>query len=105
MPTVKVVPSKAGNDEVLECEAICPKKVFAVKDGKLAVVDEKACDLCRACTEHLSEKGGIVVEGDDTTFMFTFETDGSLTARQALDKAVEILNSSATEFGEQIEAL
>ena len=47
----------------------------------------------------------VTVDGDDTNFVFRFETDGSLTAQQALDKAVEILAADAKDFMAQIEAL
>ncbi|MBQ4411363.1 MAG: DNA-directed RNA polymerase subunit D, partial [Candidatus Methanomethylophilus sp.] len=37
--------------------------------------------------------------------IFKFETDGSLTAQQVLDKAVEILEATASEFTAAVEAL
>ena len=42
---------------------------------------------------------------DDTTFRFKFETDGSLTAQQVLDKALEILSSESGDMLAQIEGL
>ena len=63
------------------------------------------CSLCKECTDHVKEKGGITVTGDDKNFFFKFETDGSLTAQQALDKAVEILADEAEDFKSQLEAL
>ncbi|MBP6021113.1 MAG: DNA-directed RNA polymerase subunit D [Candidatus Methanomethylophilaceae archaeon] len=38
-------------------------------------------------------------------FLFTFETDGSLTAKQVLEKAVSILSTEAKEILEQLDAL
>ena len=35
MPGVEVDPARAGDDDVVECAALCPKKVFEVEDGKL----------------------------------------------------------------------
>ncbi|MBR4686267.1 MAG: hypothetical protein IKP04_07055, partial [Candidatus Methanomethylophilaceae archaeon] len=46
---------------------------------------------------------GITVEGDDTCFLFKFETDGSYTAQDALDEALKILKKEAEEFEDQIE--
>ena len=94
-----------SDEEVLECAALCPKKVFEVEDGKLVIKNPLECSLCRACTDHLGEKGGITVTGDDQNFFFKFETDGSLTAQQALDKAVEILAEEANDFKAQLEQL
>jgi len=42
---------------------------------------------------------------DDKTFYFKFETDGSLTAQQVLDKALEILASESNDMLSQIEGL
>ena len=77
----------------------------AIEDGKLVIKNPLECSLCRACTDHLGEKGGITVTGDDQNFFFKFETDGSLTAQQALDKAVEILAEEANDFKAQLEQL
>lgn len=105
LPVVEVDKDMASDEEVLKCADICPKKVFEVEDGKLVVRNPLECSLCRACTDRLGERGGITVTGDDTNFFFKFETDGSLTAQQALDKAVEILADEANDFKAQLEQL
>lgn len=105
MPIIDVDPAMADNEEVVLCAELCPKKVFAVDDGKLVVKNPLDCSLCHECTDHVSEMGGITVKGDDCNFVFKFETDGSLTAEQALNKAVEILSQEALEFKDQLEAL
>ena len=105
MPEIEIDPEKASEDDVLACAATCPKRVFEIEDGKLVVRNPLECSLCMACTESLGERGGITVSGDDTNFVFKFETDGSLTAQQALDKAMEILASEAQDFKAQLEAL
>ena len=105
LPQIAIDEGMESDEEVLECAAICPKKVFEVEDGKLVIKNPLECSLCRACTDHLGEKGGITVTGDDQNFFFKFETDGSLTAQQALDKAVEILADEAKDFKAQLEQL
>ena len=105
LPQIAIDDGMECDEEVLECAAICPKKVFEVEDGKLVIKNPLECSLCRACTDHLGEKGGITVTGDDQNFFFKFETDGSLTAQQALDKAVEILAEEANDFKAQLEQL
>ena len=102
MPGVEVDPARAGDDDVVECAQLCPKKVFEVEDGKLVVRNPLECSLCGTCTEHVGERGGIAVTADDTNFLFKFETDGSLTAQQTLDKALEVLKSEADEFTSQL---
>ena len=105
LPQIAIEEGMESDEEVLECAALCPKKVFEVEDGKLVIKNPLDCSLCRACTDHLGERGGITVKGDDKNFFFKFETDGSLTAQQALDKAVEILAEEANDFKAQLEQL
>lgn len=105
MPGVEVDPARASDEDVVECAALCPKKVFEVEDGKLVVKNPLDCSLCMTCTEHVGERGGVTVTADDRNFLFKFETDGSLTAQQTLDKALEVLTSEANEFASQLEAL
>ncbi len=105
MPGVEVDPARASDEDVVECAALCPKKVFEVEDGKLVVKNPLDCSLCMTCTEHVGERGGVTVTADDRNFLFKFETDGSLTAQQTLDKALEVLTSEANDFASQLEAL
>ena len=105
MPGVDVDPSRAGDEDVLNCAEICPKKVFSVEDGKLVVKNPLDCSLCRTCERSLGKKGGVTITADDTNFLFKFETDGSLTAQQTLDKALEVLADEAKDFKSQLESL
>lgn len=104
-PEITIDPSHAADEDMLEVISVCPKHVFAEEGGKLVVKDLLSCNLCKACTDKLGEGRGLTVTGDENDFVFKFETDGSLTAQQALDKAVEILSEEAKEFKTQIEAL
>lgn len=103
LPKVTIDPKAASRDDVLECAALCPKNVFDIVDGKLVVANEHECGLCKTCIEHIRDGEGITVEGDDTCFLFKFETDGSYTAQDALDEALKILKKEAEEFEDQIE--
>ncbi len=85
-----------------EIAKACPKKVFDIEGGKLVVKRQIDCSLCMTCSEMNS---GIEVVGDENNFIFKFETDGSLTAKQVLDKATEILSENAKNFAEQVSAL
>lgn len=105
LPIIEIDPAHASDEAMVETAAVCPRHVYCVEGGKLAVRDGHACNLCMSCVEHLGPGKGLSVRGDEKDFIFKFETDGSLTARQALDKAVEILAAEATEFSGQIEAL
>ncbi len=104
-PIITIDDAKASSEDMVECAKVCPKRVFEVEDGKLVVKNPLDCNICMSCVEHLGEGKGLDVSGDDTNFVFKFETDGSLTARQALDKAIEVLSSEAKDFKDQVAAL
>ena len=92
LPSVKIDASKCDNGGT--CIPICPKHCFAMDGNKVKVVDEKACILCMSCTDpDICKTRAIKVEGDPTQFLFEFETDGSLSAKDTLLKALEILEA------------
>ena len=47
-------------------------------------------------------KDAITTSGDSSKFVFEFETDGSLTARDTLRKALEILEKRFDDFREEV---
>jgi len=101
-PTIKIDPAKC--DSGGSCVAQCPRDVLAKKDGKIVVDDLESCTLCKAC-EDVCELNAIKVSGDDAKFLFEFETDGSLTARQALHQALKILEAKFETFREAVSEL
>ena len=101
-PSVKIDFSKC--DQGGTCIDVCPKKVFAKKDGKMSVENEAACTMCKACVDVCKTKA-VKIEGDKTKFVFEFETDGSVTAKLALVKALSILEQKFEDFRELVSAL
>lgn len=81
----------AKNEEIIKSVVKdCPIDSSKVK-GKFEIMEESGnVALCDACLG-LIEENDVPVKYDETRFVFNFETDGSLTARQALLHAVEIL--------------
>ena len=73
-----------------------------MENGKLVAKRPLDCSLCMSCVE---DGTGVSVKGDDTNFFFKFETDGSLTAKQVLDKAAEILSEGAKAIADSVAAL
>ena len=104
LPVIDVDASKLDKDSVQEIVNQCPKKVFDAEGGKLVAKRPLDCSLCGTCTEN-EGKGAITVKGDDTNFFFKFETDGSLTAKQVLDKAAEILSQESKGFADLVAEL
>jgi DNA-directed RNA polymerase subunit D len=60
--------------------------------------------LCYSCIKACKSKA-ITVEGDETKFVFVFETDGSLTAIDTLQIALGILEKKFDEFRELVSSL
>ncbi|WP_019177374.1 DNA-directed RNA polymerase subunit D [Methanomassiliicoccus luminyensis] len=100
----KITIDAAKCDGEGNCAEVCPRGVLASKDGKLVIDNLEACMLCKACEEEC-ECGAITVEGDDTKFLVEFETDGSLSARDTLRKALQILEQKFEEFREGVSGL
>jgi len=90
-----------SGEDVLQLEQICPKKVFAVDKKKLKVNDAKECSLCMSCVEYAG-KNVVQVEADNKNFLFTFETDGSLSAEKTLKTAVSIMADVANNFAKML---
>ncbi len=104
-PKIAIDPKRASSEGALNCVKICPKDVFGIDDGKLVVENIRECTLCKSCMDSVNNDGSIIVEGDEKNFLFVFETDGSLTAEQTLNKAAEILSQKASELSAEITQL
>lgn len=99
MPVVKIDAKLAKDPEIQDRALSEYPGLFKVEGGALVVDDLfKACVVGKAVNQDPKLGGAVHVEWDDKDFIFTFETDGSLTAQQVLDKAVEILLARAKEF-------
>jgi DNA-directed RNA polymerase subunit D len=73
-------------------------------DKKTEVADPEACTLCMTCVDDCETKA-VTVETDDTKFIMTFETDGSISAKRALQYALDLLDSKANEFRDGVSSL
>ena len=87
MPIVKV--NQNADPKIVD---ICPTHVFEKKDGKLKVVAEDRCTLCMRCVE-VSE--GVSVSSDDTVFVFDVESVSGLTAKEIVNKSLDIMEERA----------
>ena len=101
-PTIKINKKKCDLSGV--CVKRCPRDVFTIDDKKTEMADPEACILCMTCVEDCETKA-VTVETDDTKFILTFETDGSVSAKRALQYALELLDTKAKEFRDGISSL
>ena len=86
------------------CIKVCPRDVFTEGDKRIDVTDAEACILCDSCLENC-EPGALTVKGDDTRFIMTMETDGSVTAQKALEYALNLLEEKTETFREGVSSL
>ncbi|MCL4324618.1 MAG: DNA-directed RNA polymerase subunit D [Candidatus Thermoplasmatota archaeon] len=104
-PKVTINKAAGCSDACLKkAGSICPTKVFKAGDGPLEVVKEDACILCKDCEKACSH-GSIKIDSDPTTYLFTFETDGSMTAREALRLAFENLVAEIDDLRDAVVSL
>jgi len=100
MPVI-TVKSSANAGEIA---GSCPRKVFDIDGKNLVAARPMDCILCNSCVEKDGGKS-VSVKGDDKNFIFTFETDGSLTAEKALRKAADLLSEKTKAFAENISSI
>jgi DNA-directed RNA polymerase subunit D len=104
-PHVRIQRKEGTSDATLKrAAAACPVNILEFSGGKLTVTDEPKCILCGAC-EKIADDGSIKVEADEEDFFLHFETDGSLTAREALRFALKNLKGRFEDLREAIQAI
>ncbi|MGI0055103.1 MAG: DNA-directed RNA polymerase subunit D [Thermoplasmata archaeon] len=104
-PHVKIARKSGCTDACLKrVSASCPVNILPYADGKLSVTDESKCILCWAC-EKACEHGSIHVQPDDAKFLLEFETDGSLSTREALRWALKDLKRRFEDLREAVQAI
>ena len=85
------------------CVDACPRGVFKVEKGKLVVGDIYKCSMCKLCTE-ACDAGAIGIGSEDTTFVFTVETDGSYSAHDIILHAMKSIKGKAEQLSQIMEA-
>ena len=100
-PKIELLSSKCTN--CAKCVEICPKKVLAIKDGKVEVRDLLACNLCMDCVDVCPQKPSpIKVTWEKNAFIMNIESTGVLPPERILQEATKILDKQLKEFEEQV---
>jgi DNA-directed RNA polymerase subunit D len=114
-PKIEINNKLITDDKVIdECIAICPRNILGRK-GKDLVVEGKVddCTLCDSCIEICEKfakddkksKTAIKITNFEDKFIFKFETDGSINAKDAFEFALKYLEDKFNDFREQVSKL
>lgn len=84
--------------------------VWDAEDEKFIVENLDNADLCHRCVQTLEANNAnpepkFDVAGRDDKFIFSFETDGSVKAKDALEYSLKLLAGKYDEFRDQISGL
>jgi DNA-directed RNA polymerase subunit D len=98
LPTLE---AKAELENAGEIAKECPKKALEAKNKKLSLERPADCTMCRLCVEKAGKD--ISLGQDRTSFVFKVETNGSITALEAIEKAIEIIHKKNKFLMEELE--
>jgi DNA-directed RNA polymerase subunit D len=90
-------------DMCKQCVDICPRNVYKVEKGKLAITDVNKCSMCKLCVE-TCDAGAIEIGFEGRSFIFTIETDGSYSAQEIITRATKSLRDRSLQLGEILDA-
>lgn len=89
------------------CISECPRNIIQlVNDVAFIAPDDMIhCSLCRLCERACSlNPSAIHVSYDPTSFVFTYESDGSYSAKDLALKAADVIEDRAREMAEILES-
>lgn len=88
------------------CVEACPRHVFAILDGKLAVKALLDCFLCGLCEEACPQDPPAVrARGIEDSFLYTIESTGTLPPERIVTESARVLAEKMGEFMEELERL
>ncbi len=100
----KIIVDKKRMNEVKAFLEELPKDLVELKGDKLELVDPSKASLFESYLE--KNKGDfITITKDPTKLLFSFETDGSMSAKVALQESVNILTKKYEEFRKNLKDL
>lgn len=89
-----------------KCVEICPRKVLAIEEGSLKVVNLLSCTLCEDCVRACPKNPpAIRVSPVPEAFIFNIESTGSLPVDRIVEEAAKVLEKKLSEFWQKLEEL
>jgi len=104
MMDVSIEVDKKRMDEVKDFIKELPKDFVELKANKLELKDITKLTVLESYIDK-AEVDFIAIKRDPTKITFSFETDGSLNAKDALKESVDILTKKYDEFGKLLKKL
>lgn len=102
IPTISF--DKKRVKEVQEFIKELPKGLVELKNDKLEIIDIKKMPVFESYMDK-HKVDYITIDRDPTNIIFSFETDGSLSAKDALIESVKILEGKYADLGKQLKKL
>jgi DNA-directed RNA polymerase subunit D len=91
------------------CVDECPRNILAVRGKKVEVVDGKLpdCSMCRLCeraclASGIGDQPAIAISADTDRFIFVVESDGSLPAKEIMNRALLYIREQSDELEKQL---
>jgi len=98
-PLIKI--NKQKCTDCKKCIDVCPKNIFAMKNGKIEIENSINCDLCNRCVE-VCQDGAISVSYDKNSFYVDIESVSGLSAEKILKKALEEMKNHVNILSKDI---
>jgi DNA-directed RNA polymerase subunit D len=91
------------------CVDECPRDILEIKGKKVGVINGKLpdCSMCRLCERACLASGighepAIKISAENDRFIFVVESDGSLPAREIMNRALTYIREQADELENQL---
>jgi DNA-directed RNA polymerase subunit D len=91
------------------CVEECPREILEVKGKKVKVADGKLpeCSMCRLCeraclASGIGDEPAIAISAENDRFIFVVESDGSLPAKEIMNRALTYIREQADELEKQL---
>ena len=91
------------------CVEECPRDILVVKGKKVQVAEGKLpdCSMCKLCeraclASGIGDEPAIRITAEPDRFIFVVESDGSLTAKEIMNRALLFIREQADELEKQL---
>jgi len=101
---VDITFDKKKENELKEFLETLPKDFVSIKKDKLELKDEKQLPVLESYMDK-ENINFISIQRNPTSYTFKLETDGSLTAKDAIVESAKILEEKYAEFAKQLKSL